>query len=107
MTLHDVGAVGDLPAGRPLVVSIGYVDLLIWRVGSAIHATDRWCPHARGDLSSGAVAGTQLTCGDHGWSFDLTTGACLKQPGRYTLPIYRCHVRGGRIEVELPPAAAM
>jgi len=101
MALHDVGAVTELDKG-PIVVAIGYVDIIIWRVGAAVHATDRWCPHARGDLSCVAPDGGQVVCADHGWSFDIASGTCLKKPGRYTLPTYPCHVRGGRIEVELP-----
>jgi nitrite reductase/ring-hydroxylating ferredoxin subunit len=101
MALHDVGAVADLDKG-PLVVAVGDVDLIVWRVGPAIRATDRWCPHARGDLGAATLSGTHITCGDHGWDFDILTGACVKQPGRFVLTTYPCHVRGGRIEVELP-----
>ena len=104
MALHDVGSVTDLERG-PLVVAIGNVDLIVWRVGAEIRATDRWCPHARGDLSVAVPSAGKLTCAEHGWSFDIATGACVKQPGRYTLPTYPCHVRGGRIEVELPDDA--
>jgi nitrite reductase/ring-hydroxylating ferredoxin subunit len=104
MAWHDIGAAAALDHG-PLVAAIGYVDVIVWRVDGTIHATDRWCPHARGDLSGAAVANGSVTCGDHGWAFELATGACIKSPGRYTLPTYRCHVRGGRIEIELPDDA--
>jgi UDP-MurNAc hydroxylase len=42
-----------------------------WRV-------QRFCPHARGDLSRvGVLEGNVLTCSQHGLRFDLETGLCL------------------------------
>lgn len=42
----------------------------------------RRCPHLKADLSRfGVLDGDTLTCQQHGWKFDLTTGRCLTSVG--------------------------
>lgn len=42
----------------------------------------RRCPHMKADLSKfGVVDGTTLTCNQHGWQWDLSTGRCLTAKG--------------------------
>jgi len=48
----------------------------MWRFGD--HLVQRHCPHLGADLARfGNVEEGVLTCGLHGWQFDLETGACL------------------------------
>jgi UDP-MurNAc hydroxylase len=47
-----------------------------WRFGD--HLVQRHCPHLGADLARfGEVSDGVLTCGLHGWQFDLATGRCL------------------------------
>ena len=47
-----------------------------WRFGD--HLVQRHCPHLGADLARfGDVEDGVLTCGLHGWQFDLETGRCL------------------------------
>lgn len=101
MAYVDVAASSDVTEGKPAVAYIQGIDLVVFRVGSTLHATDRWCPHARGDLSDGALDGCQLTCPDHGWSFSIDTGSCHKKSGGRPISVYPCREQGGRIEVDL------
>ncbi|CAG8726651.1 15451_t:CDS:2, partial [Dentiscutata heterogama] len=40
-----------------------------------IYEVDRWCPHAKADLSArGVVIGSKLFCAKHKWAFDLENG---------------------------------
>jgi UDP-MurNAc hydroxylase len=48
----------------------------MWRFGD--HLVQRHCPHLGADLARfGNVADGVLTCGLHGWQFDVETGTCL------------------------------
>jgi UDP-MurNAc hydroxylase len=48
----------------------------MWRFGD--HLVQRHCPHLGADLARfGDVEDGVLTCGLHGWQFDLETGTCL------------------------------
>ena len=38
------------------------------------------CPHASAPLAKGVVEGAEVTCGEHGYRFDLRTGECLSDP---------------------------
>lgn len=103
MAYFDVAASREVVPGRPAVAYVGGVDVVVFRIGAELHAVERWCPHARGDLSEGTLAGGQLTCADHGWRFDVATGQCLvvKSAAR-PIARYRCRERDGRVEVEIP-----
>ncbi len=46
---------------------------------------EKRCPHQGAHLDRvGTVEGTTITCGLHGWAFDLETGACLNSEGEGT-----------------------
>ena len=75
-------------------------QLAISRVGGMLYAIDNTCPHAGAALSDGDLDGRNLLCPDHGWSFDLATGACAIDPSS-SVNAYRIRQRDGRIEVAL------
>lgn len=59
------------PGSRPLE----WVEVDGWVV-------EKRCPHQGAHLDRvGDVDGTTITCGLHGWAFDLETGACLNSEG--------------------------
>jgi UDP-MurNAc hydroxylase len=59
---------------RPLA----WVDVDGWTV-------EKRCPHQGAHLDRvGTVEGNTITCGLHGWAFDLETGACLNSEGEGT-----------------------
>lgn len=62
------------PGSRPLE----WVEVDGWVV-------EKRCPHQGAHLDRvGEVDGTTITCGLHGWAFDLQTGACLNSEGEGT-----------------------
>jgi UDP-MurNAc hydroxylase len=62
------------PGNRPLE----WVEVDGWVV-------EKRCPHQGAHLDRvGDVDGTTITCGLHGWAFDLETGACLNSEGEGT-----------------------
>jgi len=103
MAYYDVGEASALVPGKPMVAYVDGVDVVVFRIGSELHAVQRWCPHARGDLSDGTLVGLQLTCKDHNWKFDVETGQCLVvKSGARPILRYACRERDGRVEVEIP-----
>lgn len=55
--------------------------LVVFRDAHGIaRVVDRRCPHRGGDLASGDVRGSRISCPYHGWQFDARTGACTAIP---------------------------
>ncbi len=108
---------GDLPALTVMPVTVGGVDLALWRGGSGVaRAWQDRCPHRGMRLSHGFVRGDRLTCIYHGWSYGAE-GACLRIPAHpdleppatiRTIPV-ACREAGGIVWVasgataDLPP----
>ena len=102
MPYISIAPLSSVAPGKPAVAYEHGHDIAVFMIDGSLYATERWCPHKRGDLSDGAVAGCVVTCPDHGWSFDLTSGACHKDGGS-PIRSYPLRVVDGHIEVEVEP----
>ncbi len=89
-----------LPPGQVTEVIIGGRALALANVDGTFHALSNVCPHAQGPLGEGTLEGTLLRCPYHGWTFDVTTGACRTTPG-VEVPTYRVQVVDDAVCVEL------
>ena len=70
-----VGVPGDFPEGEGRVVRVEGKKVAVFRVGGRLLAIQDTCPHmASSFVESGRLHGKRVTCGWHGWSFDLVTG---------------------------------
>jgi len=67
--------VGD----SPVPVRVLGRDWVLARLDSGLVAFEDRCPHRLAPLSIGAICGSELRCGYHGWTFDAT-GACTGIP---------------------------
>ena len=56
--------------------------IIIFNNGEKYFAVSGICPHAKWPLELGSVREKTLTCGGHGWEFDITNGQCITNPGR-------------------------
>jgi nitrite reductase/ring-hydroxylating ferredoxin subunit len=82
----------ELVKGRLVEVSkspkiIAYFD------GEKYFAFSGICPHAKWPLELGFVKENTLTCGGHGWEFNIEKGQCITNPGR-DLQIYTIREEG-------------
>jgi nitrite reductase/ring-hydroxylating ferredoxin subunit len=69
----------DLVAGSVTPATCGDDDVVVWRArNGAVCAQPRRCPHLDWDLADAHVAGDELVCAGHGWSFD-TNGRAWKR----------------------------
>lgn len=101
---------------RPLPARLLDTDLVVWRTGTGVAATGRYCAHRGADLCAGEPGPEGLRCGFHGWTY-ATDGRCVhvpSQPGapipaRARLAAYRATERYGLVWVCLAqePAAPL
>jgi nitrite reductase (NADH) small subunit/3-phenylpropionate/trans-cinnamate dioxygenase ferredoxin subunit len=74
-------AADAVPNGGAIVVPVGgALTVAIFRVGEAFYALDNACPHRGGPLGQGSVEGMVVTCPWHGFTVDLRTGCCPRNP---------------------------
>ncbi len=108
MSVHEVARVDDIPDGGVLLVSVGGLEIGLFRVGSQVRAWRNFCPHMAAPVCRGTVTGTLLAAGVyeyvtgrdgeilqcpwHGWEFDL-------QDGRHLAPGSAARLRGYPTEV--------
>ncbi|OGB93812.1 MAG: hypothetical protein A2Z31_02410 [candidate division NC10 bacterium RBG_16_65_8] len=77
------------------------MEFALFSVGETFRAIGNACRHHGGPLGEGELDRTTATCPWHGWQFDVTTGATLRNPD-LSAPRYRVEVRGGAVFVEVP-----
>lgn len=106
---HSVGAVDDLPHGRPVRRTVGDVALAVVRDadGSCAALADL-CSHDGGPLSEGRVEDGCLRCPWHGSAFRLDDGWNAAGPATAPQPAFDTRVQDGELHVRLrtPPPAA-
>ena len=100
---HRVCASEALAEGRAQRYPVDTVDVLVARVGGALHAVHNLCTHADACLHEGRLRGARLICPLHGASFDIRTGAVLAKPATLALQCFEVREADGAIFVRLPP----
>ena len=109
-----VAKVEELKSGAMKMVMAEGREILLARVGDNYYAADNRCPHMKGDLSHGKLAGTVVTCPLHGSQFDIGSGQVVrwlkgglmsKLGGALkmskTLRVYNVKAEGGEVLVEV------
>jgi nitrite reductase/ring-hydroxylating ferredoxin subunit/uncharacterized membrane protein len=98
----DTGAVTDLatiPEATPTKMKAGINDLVLVRVGEAVHALHAVCAHAGGPLAEGTVVDGCIECPWHASRFRLTDGRLRQGPALYDQPAYEIRAADGGYEV--------
>ena len=117
MTSHPVARLDDVPADHALLVTVGSLEIGLFRVAGEVRAWRNHCPHMAAPVCRGRVAGTLLPsavyrytpgrdgevlqCPWHGWEFDLLTGDHLAAGSAARLRGYPVEVVDGVVHVEL------
>jgi len=91
----------DVPEGTAKSRLLADLPVAVCRLDGRLAAFSALCPHLRTDLSGGMVGDGGITCPDHLWHFDLSTGQCAMVPGA-EVTLYPVSEDGEWILVELP-----
>jgi nitrite reductase/ring-hydroxylating ferredoxin subunit len=91
----DVCAVDDVPPGKSRAVRADGLDIALFNVDGTVYAIENSCLH-----QGAALSGRQVTCGAHGWRFDVTTGrlGSSMMLGVATFPV---NISGDRVLVTI------
>jgi len=110
MGFTRVCTAGEVGAGQMTAFFIDGCEVLVVRdTSGALHAMDGICPHEDFPLVYGELEGDILTCVNHFWSFDATTGRGINPPS-CRLEQYAVKVDGDDVyvdtegEASAPPA---
>ena len=94
----------NIPVRQGRVVRFGSLELAIFNLGGAFRAVESRCPHKRGPLADGIVAGDDIICPLHNWRLSLDSGF-VKQPEgekQSCVKTYPCRSEGGIVMVAVP-----
>jgi toluene monooxygenase system ferredoxin subunit len=84
-------------------VMVGGRRVLLVHVDGAVRAYDNRCPHRAWPLERGTLADGVLTCANHRYTFDVTTGRGV-DAGGCDLVAYPCRVEDdGTVAVAVDP----
>ena len=101
MSLQRACALTDVAPESAISVEVGDEELAIVHSGGRYYAIADECSHAAIPLSEGDVDAGEIECYLHGSRFDLATGRPLSLPATEPVAVYRCHVRGDDVLVDV------
>ena len=97
-----VAAESELQESAGRVVVVEGRSLALFRIQGQCFATANACPHKGGPLGEGRVREHVVTCPWHGWTWDVRTGANVRNPKLGTLECFPVSVEGGEVFVHVP-----
>ena len=108
---HVVARADEIPAGSRKILEVAGRSIGIFNIGGEYFALRNRCPHQGGPLCEGiqwglleasapgefsySRKGEILTCGWHGWEFDIRTGQSWCDPERLRVRAYDVRVEPG------------
>jgi nitrite reductase (NADH) small subunit len=79
-TFVRVGKTGEVPPGHGRVVVVQGFPVALFNVEGRFYAVSNVCLHRGGPIGEGLLDETIVTCPNHGWEYDVRTGANLANP---------------------------
>ncbi len=105
MAFRRVCAESDIGAGELTAFFLeGWEVLVVRDASGTLRAMDGICPHEQFPLAMGGFDGTVITCANHMWSFDATTGKGISNPS-CQLEQYALKVDDGEVFVDTEASA--
>lgn len=92
----------ELREGAGKLVVLGEHAIALFRVEGRCYAVANACPHRGGPLAEGELEGHVVTCPWHGWTWDVRTGANVRNPNLKKVACFPVRVVDGEVMVELP-----
>ncbi len=101
--LHRVCPAEELADGGCRRAEFEGRAVLVAIVDGDPYAVSDTCLHREGRLSDGVFRDGVVTCPEHWWRYDVTTGARTDEPSQ-TLESYPARIEEGWVVVDFPPA---
>jgi nitrite reductase/ring-hydroxylating ferredoxin subunit/uncharacterized membrane protein len=95
----DALAESDLADGRPLLVMVGVVPVLVVRHDGQVFALGDRCTHRGGPLHEGGVVGDCIQCPWHSSRFSIVDGRVVQGPATRPQPRFQTRIVDGRVQV--------
>ncbi|HTZ08583.1 MAG TPA: non-heme iron oxygenase ferredoxin subunit [Acidimicrobiales bacterium] len=94
----------ELEVGTARCFEVGGVRIALVRVDDGFHAVGDTCSHEDYSLSEGEVLveECEIECWKHGSMFDLRTGEARSLPATRPVPVFRVHLEGDDVMVDVP-----
>ena len=99
---HAVATTSEISEDEPKAVSIGRLDVGIYKLDGEFYAIDDICTHAYAMMTDGYIEDGQIECPLHGACFDIKSGKALTAPATIDLRPYPVKVEGDQISVGVP-----
>ena len=98
---HAVATTAEVTEDEPKAVSIGRMDIGLYKLDGEFYAIDDICTHDGGTLSDGPHEGCEIACPRHGAKFDLRNGKALSMPATQDTVSHQVKVEDGSIRIRL------
>jgi nitrite reductase/ring-hydroxylating ferredoxin subunit len=97
---YTVGKTTDVKVGSARLYTVAGVPILVTQPKKGVFkAFNGYCTHERVQISG--LNGSNLVCGQHGATFNTTTGKVTGGPARSALANYKVTVAGTTLKVSL------
>ncbi len=96
-----VARVEDVPENGLKGIVVDGAPIVLAHCDGRFYALEDRCSHEEFPLSSGDLAGCEITCALHGARFDLETGAPRALPAVVPVRTYEVRIEGDDIQVKL------
>lgn len=75
-----LGRIEEISTGSSKTFLLGNREIAVFHSGGKYFAVKNVCPHHGVELSRGSIVNESIKCPGHGFSFDLKTGQCDRDP---------------------------
>ncbi len=99
MASYTVAKISEIPEGDCKSVTVDGEAIALFNVGGKLYAPADTCKHRGGSLGKGTLNESIVTCPLHGWTYNVTDGACEMNP-QVKLNTYPVSVEGETIVIE-------
>jgi nitrite reductase/ring-hydroxylating ferredoxin subunit len=90
----------DLTEGSVRTTKVLARTVAVIRINGEFYGLEADCKHMKASIARGKIEGCTITCPEHGWQYDIRTGACLNEPWAQ-LKTYPVVVEDGQVYVEV------
>jgi nitrite reductase/ring-hydroxylating ferredoxin subunit len=93
----------DLPEGKPVRVTAGDSEVMVYAKGEQVWAIGNRCTHQGAQLHKGKVSGPDaqlvVTCPIHGSMYRLSDGRVMRGPAPSSVPSFEARLNGDMVEI--------